>query len=161
MPRSTHNYSPLEYVLLALIPYTQPNLALSFAPKRFFYELEILSRKKRSALQTAYSQAQKRGFIDTSTGKPLLTHKGTARIKPYTATKLRKQVQLMVAFDIPEYIAPKRRQLRTFLRLHNFTQAQKSLWLTDLDYREELKAVIADLEIEKYVDVFECAKVKI
>lgn len=161
MFRSNHEYSTLEYVLLGLIPYTRQNLALSFAPRRFFYELELISRKKRSTLQTAYAQAQKRGFIDMATGLPVLTDKGKARIKPYTATKLRKGVKLMVAFDIPEYLAPRRRQLRNFLRSCQFTQTQKSLWTTDLDFREELKMIISELELNQYVDVFECAPIKI
>lgn len=156
---SQKNYSALEYILLALVPYSRPNLKLSFKPRAFFYDLEHISRRPKNTLKSTMSKAIRRGLIERVDGLPVLTEKGLAKIAPLKARKLKKDVRLMVAFDIPEEIRYKRRQLRTFLQIHHFKQAQKSLWTSEFDYRKELKMVVDELDIGTFVDIYECAKI--
>lgn len=152
------NYSTTEYILLALIPYSRPNLDLTFKPGKFFRDLEKISQKRRNGLQSALSKAISKGLIERVDGIPVLTEKGQQKIAPLAAKKLKKDVQLMVAFDIPENLRHKRRQLRTFLRMHDFRQAQRSVWLTPLDLRNELAMLVDELGISDYVDIYECSR---
>ncbi len=62
--RSLSRRSPLVYVLVALVPYTQPNLLLAFKPGLFFIELEKVSRYKQATLKAAYWRAQRQGLIE-------------------------------------------------------------------------------------------------
>lgn len=156
--RTAGSGSSLEHILKALLPYSRENLQLSFKPNKFFDELEHVSHKKRTALQSALSRAISKGYIERIDGVPCLTEKGRRRIRPFTAKRLQHNVFLMVCFDIPENFREKRRKLRSFLQTHEFQQAQKSIWLSKMDYRDELKMLCEDLQIEDYVDMYECAK---
>jgi DNA-binding transcriptional regulator PaaX len=151
--------SSLIYVLKALIPYTEANLTLVYRPNTFFNELERISNKKRSSLQTALSLARKKGYIERKKGIPVLTDSGKRVLRPYLAQTLPGKVQLMVIFDIPEEIAYARRQLRTFLRQYKFKPTQKSVWVSAYDCRDELRELNKQLSISDYVQVYECTKV--
>lgn len=154
-------YTTLEFVLLGLVPYTRPNLLLAFKPNKFFDELERISGANRSSLYSTLSRARLKGYIADKNGTPALTSRGLERIKPYVAKKLRGQTAILVAFDIPEASAAKRRQFRTFLKTRGFKQAQKSVWLTNLDYRQDLKNEIETLGIDRFVNVYECFELRL
>lgn len=156
--KQLRDYSSLEYVLLALVPYSRPNLDLAFKPSKFFSDLEKTSKKQRNNLQPALSKAIRKGLVERVDGIPVLTAKGRQKIVPLTAKHLKKDVQLMVTFDIPEHLRFKRRQLRTFLKLHDFRQAQKSVWLSPLDFRQEIRMLVDELQIKEFVDIYECSK---
>jgi hypothetical protein len=155
------NTSALAYLLKALIPYSKANLQLSFKPNTFFNELEKVSHKKRSSLQSTLSSAIRIGLVERHGGIPILTAKGQELIKPLMPNKLQKDVSLMVIFDIPEVLARKRRYLRRYLRLREFKIVQKSVWLSPLDYSAELRQVVQSLQLEPYVQVFESARIKL
>ncbi|MGZ6005258.1 MAG: hypothetical protein ACXWLH_03835 [Candidatus Saccharimonadales bacterium] len=133
-------------------------MKLVFKPRLFFRDLERITKHPKQNLQSSLSKAIRNGLIKRVDGIPVLTENGFKKIRPYTAHKLKKDVCLMVAFDIPERIGYKRRQLRAFLRFHGFEQAQKSLWISDLDFRKELKLLIKELDIEEHVSIYESAK---
>jgi DNA-binding transcriptional regulator PaaX len=157
MKRKT--YSTLEYMLMALVPYTKPNLLLAYKPNAFFNELERISKAKRTTLQSTLARAQRQGLVVRHKGVPKLTRRGQRRIQPYTAQTLNRGVCLMVIFDIPEEQAGRRRQLRNALRQLSFRQEQKSVWTSRIDHRKELRDILAQLDIKPYVQVFECATV--
>jgi DNA-binding transcriptional regulator PaaX len=150
--------SPLVYVLVGLIPYSKPNLLLSYKPSLFFKELEKVSRYKQSALKAAYWRAQQQGLIEQYKNIPILTKKGQLKIAPFIAEKLESEAKLMVIFDVPEDQALKRRKLRQVLKEWRFTQVQKSVWMTDRDYREELIEIIKELHLVGCVELYECAR---
>lgn len=155
--RITKKYkNSTQYVLSALVPYTESNLKLVFTPKRFFSDLNILDKNKEKTLKNAYYNCIKRGYVllDELTGQPVITNKGLSKLKPYGSRRL-KGSNIMVIFDILETHRHKRRQLRTLLRQLEFEQIQKSVWSTDLDSREYLKAEIKRLNLEKEVKIFE------
>ncbi|OGL36323.1 CRISPR-associated endonuclease Cas2 [Candidatus Saccharibacteria bacterium RIFCSPHIGHO2_12_FULL_48_21] len=150
--------SPLVYVLVALIPYSKPNLLLSYKPSLFFNELEKVSRYKKSTLQKAYNRGLKNGLIHKSADLPKLTALGKRKIAPYTAGKLGDESQLLVIFDVPESRARARRTLRLLLRAWGFKQVQKSVWASNLDYREVLVEVIDELDLKQSVEVHESVR---
>lgn len=88
----------------------------------------------------------------------MLTSKGLREIKPFIAKKL-KNAQLMVIFDIPERQASLRQQLRLLLKEWNFRQVQKSVWVTEYDYKDTLLEIIAEQRLKAYVQLYEAARI--
>src|SRR5438105_3455226 len=115
MKKRFRERSPLIYVLVALIPYSSPNLLLTYKPGLFFYELEKVSRYKRSTLKKAYERGIKNGLIVQQSSIPRLTVLGKRRLAPFVASRLSQDASLMIIFDIPEDMANKRRVLRSLL----------------------------------------------
>lgn len=151
-------YTTIEYILLGLVPYTMPNLKLSFMPARFFHELELISNSNRKTLYSTFSRAQKQGLVERVNGVPVLTDKGFERIRPYQTKKLTKKALLMIIFDIPEQNKEKRRKLRNYLKYLGFKQVQKSVWVSDMDYQLTLRETVNELGLNDYVRIFEAAE---
>lgn len=147
--------SALIFILKGFIPYTEENMLLAFKPTKFFNELEKISKYRKSTLKHAYWRARKDGLVEVSGKTAKLTDKGIALIKPFTAKKLSNKSRLMVIFDIPEDQGYRRQQFRNILKSWGFEQIQKSVWVTDVDYRGLLKEVIEELEITKFVEIYE------
>lgn len=152
--------SALEYVLCSLVPFSDSNLKLSFAPKQFFRDLEAISRNKRRTLQNAYYRAAKDGFVDTTDKRrPRLTNSGQRKIRRLSATKRGDNQHLMLVFDIPESQRQKRQQLRQTLRELKFEQVQKSVWISQYDYLSILKEEIAEHHLQSYVRIYTSTEV--
>jgi DNA-binding transcriptional regulator PaaX len=149
----------LEYVLIALIPFTKPNLKLAFKPNLFFGELASISKLKDKTLRMAYAKAQRDGLVNIYDFNPQLTPEGLRKIQPFTAKKLNKHVYLMVIFDIPEDQSIKRQRLRRLLRELKFSQVQKSVWTSRFDYTDILAREIKAADAEKYVKLYEAAAI--
>ena len=79
-------------------------------------------------------------------------------IQPFVAKHLGDKAILMVIFDIPEAESGKRRIFRALLNKLEFSQVQKSVWSTNMDYREILQEAITEIELDKYVQLFEAAE---
>lgn len=156
MRKQSTKHSALKFVLLGLVPYSRQNLMLSFKPSNFFSELEKQTKYSERTLKQAYTRAQKRGLIDSL--QPKLTSAGYRQIQPFIAKRLKNEAQLMVIFDVPEVEAALRRKFRWILRGWGFQQVQKSVWISDMDYRAALKNVISDLGIYGYAEIYECSK---
>ena len=60
----------------------------------------------------------------------------------------------MVAFDIPESSRTVRNAFRHFLQQSNFTQSQKSLWLTKKDVGSDMIKLVYRLKLEEWVNVY-------
>lgn len=148
----------MAFVLKALIPYTQPNLLLAFKPGLFFAELEKISGYKRRYLEEVARRAVEKGLIEQKKNRQLrLTELGRRTALPYVAGTLPDGGRLMVIFDIPEDMATARKQFRRLLIKWGFKQIQKSVWLTNYDHRESVSMAIEELELQGYVELYECA----
>ena len=148
----------MVYVLVALIPYSKPNLLLTYKPNLFFRELEKISRYKESTLRAAYWRARQQKLVEQYKNIPVLTARGRRKVAPFVAEKLGSKAQLMVIFDIPEDQTAKRRKFRRVLKEWQFRQVQKSVWATGKDYRDELVELVKELDLNGYVEFYECAR---
>ena len=156
--------SAITFILKGLIPYTEPNLMLAFKPSLFFAELEKISRYKRRALEVAMYEARRQKLIEKKIEQHQniirLTELGQKTLRPFVAEQLGDNAKLMIIFDIPEDMAPTRARLRRVLRSWDFEVIQKSVWLTTYDHRQSVNELIEELEIESYVQLFECVPAK-
>lgn len=147
--------SALTHVLKALIPYTRENLALSFSPNKFFNDLEKSSGYNRNTLRNAYWRAEKRNYFKKVRDTPELTDAGLDYIADYEPKYLGSGARLIIIFDIPETQRKARQQLRELIKSWGFVQIQKSVWSTELDYRELLVETVAELKLAGCVEIFE------
>ena len=92
---------------------------------------------------------------------PQLTETGKEKVKPYISTKLKSGAKLMIIFDIPEENAILRNRLRRLLQRWEFTQAQKSVWITSYDYKEHISKAVSVMELANYVEIYECARLNL
>ena len=150
--------SALVYVLIALIPYSKPNLLLSYKPGLFYQELERISRYKEKTLKAAYERAQQQGLIERQENLVRLTAKGRRKIAPFVAENLGGSAYPMVIFDIPEDKINTRRKFRSVLIEWNFRQIQKSVWMTGKDLRDEVVEVVKEMNLGEYVQIYESAR---
>ncbi len=158
MSNATKPKSSLHILLKALIPYTRENIQLSFHPHKFFNDLERQSGFKQESLKNTFRKAKKDGLIKTEDSLLEITASGLRELQPFEPKKLIGTARLMVIFDIPEENARMRRRFRLLLREWHFSQAQKSVWISDFDYKKELVRAIEELGLKKCVQVFECAR---
>lgn len=158
MANVKRSQSATIFILKGLIPYTRENILLSFKPHKFFNELEKISGYSKKTFYNASLEAEKRGLIAREGELIKITKKGLETVEPFVAKKLKKHVQLMVIFDIPEEDASKRKRFRSILVEWDFEQIQKSVWASKIDRREALVDVVKELGLEKCVQIFECAR---
>ena len=158
-PRSMKKQSALTFILKGLIPYTRENLLLAYKPNKFFNELEKISKYNHNTLRKAYWRGKKQGFIEESEGYTKLTKKGLKAIRPFIAKRLDNSSRLIVMFDIPESEATKRQGFRNLLKTWGFEQVQKSIWVTDMDYRDLLEEAISELGLGDCVEIHESLKI--
>lgn len=158
MKKSLRERSPLIYVLIGLIPYSKPNLLLTYRPNQFFRELEKISKYKQSTLRSAHWRAQRQGLVIKREDLITLTAKGRLKVAPFVAKKFSGQGQLMIIFDIPEDQSSKRQKFRQVLKEWQFKQIQKSVWSTNKDYRDELMELIKQLNLDGYVQLYESSR---
>lgn len=151
--------SCLEYVLEALVPFTESNLKLIYRPNQFFNDLDTLSKYKKRTLQNAFYKLKKSGYVEMDQGIPKLTQKGLLKLQYYKPKKL-KRACLMVIFDIPEEERNKRSQVRTLLKELKFVQSQKSVWISKYDARDYLTAEILQFGLQDYIKVFEARQLQ-
>ncbi len=151
--------SSLVYILMALVPYSEQNLLLSYSPSRFFTGLQHTSGRNQKSLKDAYRRGVRAGYIN-SLDSPLLTLKGRLAVQPYSsAQKLKNNKCLIIVFDIPESLSQARRQLRRALQQLGFVQVQKSVWTSEYNHRSILLNLIEDANLKDYVELFEASKI--
>lgn len=158
MKRPLRERSALVYVLIALIPYSKPNLLLAYKPALFFRELEKISKFKEKTLRAAYARVQRQGLIEEQKNLIRLTAKGKHKVMPFVAKNLDGLAYLMVIFDIPEDKINTRRKFRLILIGWNFRQVQKSVWMTGKDLRNEVVDVVKEMDLGEYVQIYESAR---
>lgn len=150
--------SLLRELLLALIPYTKQNTKLILKPAQFFREIESHSNYNFKSIEATYYRAKRKGFIEVKNNKVNLSSHAKQYIQPFTAKKLKGDVSLMVIFDIPENLRTKRARFRAYLKLLDFVQVQKSVWISKMDYRHQILDAVSELKLSPYIELFECAK---
>lgn len=142
---------------MSLVPFTEDNLKLTFHPAQFFKDLESKTGASRATLASTLSRAQKLGLVKRDSGIPVLTNLGRKRIRAYDEEEfqeLQNNTRLMVSFDIPQTHDRARRILVSELKNLNFSQLQKSVWLTKYDTEHRIIDIISELKIGKYVTMF-------
>ena len=68
--------------------------------------------------------------------------------------------KLMIIFDIPEDLSAKRQKFRNILKDWQVVQVQKSVWVTNKDFRDELAELIREMDLGGFVKLYECALVQ-
>lgn len=159
MKKPLRERSALVYVLIALIPYSKPNLLLSYKPSLFYRELEKISRYKESALRAAYARAREQKLVEHNKNLIQLTAKGRRKIAGFVAEKLEGDAKLMIIFDIPEDQSGKRQKFRNILKNWQVVQVQKSVWVTNKDFRDELHELIREMDLQGFVELYECVPI--
>lgn len=158
--RGPGGHSALIFVLKGFVPYTHENYLLACRPNQFFNELEKTSDiYSRSTLRNAYWRAKQQGFIQETNAHIKLTPTGLKRLRPFIAECLGKDARLIVMFDIPEKDVAKRHALRRLLKAWEFQQVQKSVWVTDMDYRSLLVDAVRELDLGNCVEIHESLKI--
>ncbi|MEX0881478.1 MAG: hypothetical protein WDZ34_01180 [Candidatus Saccharimonadales bacterium] len=151
--------SALIFILKGLIPYSKENVMLAFKPNQFFNELEKISRYKRRTLELAMREAERKKLIERNTKIVRLTEKGKSRVRPFVAEHLPNNGRLMVIFDIPEEIKVARARFRRALRAWQFEKVQQSVWVTSYDHRRSVNELVAEMGLEEFVQLYECAAI--
>jgi len=121
------------------------------------YRDEIARRKAFELIRrlkiAGYIEMEKRGKKAAYT----LTDKGKVKIIKYKISQcklLPKGQFVMVIFDIPESQRRLRNELRWVLKQNKFIPVQLSVWASKQRVYKEIKDLIFELGIEKWVTIF-------
>lgn len=145
-------------ILKALVPYTKQNLQLAFHPNEFFNELERSSQFSRHTLEQSYNRAKNQKLL-MQDERPYLTSAGRQIVQPFIAKKLSQGGKLMVIFDIPEDFSATRRRFRSLLKYLEFSQVQRSVWISSYDHKEVLIEAIDEFHINAWVQLYEAERI--
>lgn len=120
----------------------------------------IENRRKKQKLYRAFRALERREFFQEkilgNTRGYILSPKGQLKIlrlkiKQLDKRKLQNNFWLMVLFDIPERLKKMRDIFRKILHELGFEQLQKSVWITPYNVLKELKELIRNCHLEKFV----------
>jgi DNA-binding transcriptional regulator PaaX len=159
MANKIRKTSATTYLLLALLPYTEPNMKLAFKPNQFFDDLDKLTDHSKSSLQIAFKRAINKGWVQLDDKEIKLSLEARQSIEPFVARKL-SGAKLMVIFDIPENLASLRQKFRLVLKQLGFIQIQQSVWMTDRDYHKILVETINKFDLNDYIEIYEAVRIK-
>lgn len=134
--------SALSYVIEGLIPFTDANMKLTFAPGKFFRELAETSATDAERLQRAYYRAKASGIVRYIDLHFAIAPEYLEKLRREAPEKLPDGQSMLVIYDIPEELFRKRRELRSLLRELEFTQVQKSAWQTSYNHFTPVLAMI-------------------
>src|SRR5687768_183744 len=120
---------------------------------------------KKNALAQALHRLRLKGYIDKEYYEGRLILKLTK--KGLDQAILRKVLNSdkwdgkwrVVVFDIPEENRKIRNAFRSRLKLWKFESHQKSVWVSRKDILKEVKDLVKELGIKKWVTIFEADKV--
>jgi DNA-binding transcriptional regulator PaaX len=146
-------------LLLALVPYSKPNLALSFQPKRYFADLAKQTGASKQTLVATYGRAKRQGLIEVVNGRPYLTEAGKGKIAINLQPLLEGGLWLMVIFDISEHQRVSRAKLRSYLKDLGYKPLQRSVWVSDHDNLALVKDAVAELGLGSNVEILRCEPV--
>ncbi|MCD6149974.1 hypothetical protein J7J13_04305 [bacterium] len=107
------------------------------------YDLKLISTKKNPD-----------GTVDV-----VLTEKGTTKVKKYSGKKIKpKKLKnwdkkwRIIIFDIPEKERIKRDIFRAHLKEIDFFELQKSVWVSPVDYENEIDCLTKELNAHNHVN---------
>ncbi|MFA6145756.1 MAG: CRISPR-associated endonuclease Cas2 [Patescibacteria group bacterium] len=130
-------------------------------PTKIWFEKYFREKKKRNLYSAIYN-LKASGYLKTKINREgegyLLTPKGenkvlTIKVRDLEKKKDSKDEWLMIIFDIPENMRRNRDMLRRFLYTLGFQKVQQSVWASPYDVYDELKAVVNNLNIRKYIKI--------
>lgn len=150
--------SPLETVLLTLIPFTEEYWLFARNPGKYFYLLEKRASISRNSAKQIIKQARKTGYLQEveKEGQKFLslTSCGQMKVIKYLAESKVKEWDgkwRILFFDIPEKNRMKREVLRKKLKELGFQRYQLSAWISPYDFTDEIQLLINHLDIAPYV----------
>lgn len=152
--QKTSRPSVLKEVLKAFIPYSRNNLMLSYSPNKFFTELEAKTGSSKRTISSTLSRAKRDNLIFEQDNMIGLTWRGKIKAA-YKPTIKNPNGLTLVIFDIPEEQKQDRYLLRCYLKMMNFKLIQKSVWGSEYEASNELKEVLSELNLRKFVVVFD------
>ena len=139
------------------------NLHAAINPTLFFQEMD--ERQQYRMRRALHALKEKRYITLRKKGSQLefsLTDRGLERLISHRircAPLCGTGTCLMVTFDIPEDIRSVRRTLRQFLKQHNFTQVQKSVWVTEREIEAELTMFLEKINADEWVRIYRAERV--
>ena len=169
----------LLYVLAAMADYNRRSFSVHLAvavpgdPRLTKYRRQILKyikNKNRQKIYSTYDYLKRRNYFieEKSNGvtKIIITEKGKMKILKikngeFNAKKLPSEKSLIVFFDVPEKLRKHRTFLRLMLKQLNFERVQKSVWQSPYDSLKQLKEIINELSLNKFVQIIEAKRIKI
>ncbi len=130
-----------------------------YRPFRTWLE-EYFQKRGKKNLYSAIYRLKRNGYLKikiTKEGKGyFLTSKGEKRVLKNKIKNFKKKYNpdkswLMVIFDIPEKRRKDRNVFREFLYELGFQKVQQSVWVSPYDVYKELKEVVKNLNLSKYI----------
>jgi DNA-binding transcriptional regulator PaaX len=131
------------------------------------FEEFLRRQKKRKHLKQSFRRLVKKGFItDTGLGYEL-THEGKNFFGKLSKEKDKTTLPgvwdgkwRLVTFDVPCKFNAKRQKIRSLLKVFDFYQLQKSVWICPASLSEKFWRMMVDEELDGYckimvVDVLE------
>lgn len=144
---------------------------VAFRPYRLVYGY-FPKEYSRNSIQVTLKRLEKKGYIEkgimedeiciklTEFGEKYLTKKRqTKRERKLLHTKPKDEkwdkLWRVVIFDIPEENKRIRGVLRETLKCLEFKPLQKSVWISKLNYTNEIRSWVGELGLSSYILIFE------
>lgn len=158
----TKGYSATDLVLLILEKSVDGLVRLEdFTYNSHIYACGYDRPLKKSALAKALSRLRQKGYIEKEKDEQIIIYKLTevgkyqARIRQVLKEDVWDNKWRVVVFDVPENKRRVRNALRSRLKLWEFKQLQKSVWVGKKNVTVILKKFIKEIGIADWVLVFE------
>jgi CRISPR-associated endonuclease Cas2 len=113
---------------------------------------------KRRKYYNRMRYLRRKGYLKKSSKGYSLTKKSLELCQTSKKKMRDRRYWYLVCFDIPEQWRRKRSVLRSFLKRNGFRQLQKSIWISECDYRRELASLAVEMRINFYLKVFRVPK---
>lgn len=115
----------------------------------------IKKHKKKKYLKQSLRRLIEKGLIARNDNKFILSSKGNSIFKLYKNRNLSNwdHKWYLISFDIPVNFNRKRDSLRRVLKIYNFYQLQKSVWVGPNQFSEDLWEFIVNEDLDKYCKV--------
>ncbi|MBU1033297.1 MAG: hypothetical protein ABII13_02875 [Patescibacteria group bacterium] len=127
-----------------------PDIVKSYEIERERHRVySAASRLKKQKILQSVQKNRKREFKLTRLGEELIKD-----YKDEQPPKLPQGKLTVVSYDIPEKNKHARQSFRNYLRSMGFIQLHRSVWTSDRDWHNGLKAKIHALDLNEWVAVF-------
>jgi phenylacetic acid degradation operon negative regulatory protein len=161
MRNKEENYSTLEYLLLAFVPFSGPNTDLLYRRGRFMRKISGMTGSSVNSIESTITRAKKNGYLEEVEEKGReglkITNKGRVKILKLLISDKKEKWDdqwRIIVFDIPENKRKTRDNFRRILKELRFKKMQRSVWICPYDRTEELEMVIDELYIRPYIQYF-------
>jgi len=134
-----------------------------FVPPQFSLQRIYEKRKAKTEFKQFINYLVKKDLIKVKEEEigsgVIITPKGMEKIFKVALQEIEKKKRkdgklLMVVFDIPERKRKLRNAFRETLQILGFNFFQKSIWISSFDVLKEVRGVVKNLGLVKYVKIF-------